>query len=158
MGLVSRVQQVWVMNTRVFWIKHELMLDLAKSEWCWLALVAVFSSQDSIYRTTVSTAAFRNTSIYACVHSGIRIHAPHTWSGGKEGALWMTRVFRWWMATALCEWKQNSMYVCYTGVSRGHKHTDAHIKQPTNTQFYMHTETYSSTREQEWLHFSFCHH
>lgn len=32
------------------------MLDLAKIEQCWLALVAVFSSYDSIFRTTVLTA------------------------------------------------------------------------------------------------------
>lgn len=49
------------------------MLDLAKSEWCWLALVAVFSSHDSIFRTTVSTAAWTDweklpKAISACAH------------------------------------------------------------------------------------------
>lgn len=88
---VSRVMQVWAMNTRVFWIKHELMPELAKTEWCWLILVAIFSSNVSIFRTDASTAAEAVSENplkvgYACLPRCLHLYACVTHMQKRHGS------------------------------------------------------------------------
>lgn len=110
---VLRVQQVWVMNNRVFWIKHELMLDLAKTERCWLALVAVFSSYDSIFRTTVLTAAWTDSEKHlkaVCAEQHLHSCVSHVNAQpGRELCEWGGE----WQ-TLPCEWKHSKLHVVPT--------------------------------------------
>lgn len=122
------------------WVVSELsmsfLLDFAKSEWCYLTFVAVFSSHGSIFRTPVSTAAWTDSwgilpGGYLCarVCAQQHLHGSHTWmqrhGRGFVNDLCVECRQRQWMAT-VCEWKQKSMYAClrtqqiagYTGVRR----------------------------------------
>lgn len=90
MGSVSRAEQVCVMNTRVFWIKHELMLGLQR-----LDDGAIFNPTipylELMFPLQHEPRLFMHTPIWV---GSIRIHRSHTRSRGVEAALWMICVWR----------------------------------------------------------------